>query len=92
MKATGIVKRVDDLGRIAIPKTIRTIMGIKQDTALEFYTEGNDIILRQYVATPQSVKAKVADLLIAVDSLCKTDAVQQILDTTKTLAELVKEL
>lgn len=92
MKATGIVKRVDDLGRVAIPKTIRDIMGIKPDTTLEFYTEGNDIILRQYVATPQSVKAKVADLLIAVDSLYKTDAVQQVIDTAKTLAELIKEL
>ena len=39
MKATGIVRRVDDLGRVVIPKEIRRTMGIKEGDPLEIYTD-----------------------------------------------------
>ena len=38
MKATGIIRRIDDLGRIVIPKEIRKSMGIKEGDTLEVYT------------------------------------------------------
>lgn len=49
MKATGIVRRVDDFGRIALPKEIRRLMKIHENTALEIYLEDQDkIILQKY--------------------------------------------
>ena len=49
MKATGVVRRIDDLGRIVIPKEIRKILRIKEGSPLEIFTEKEgDIILRKY--------------------------------------------
>ena len=49
MKATGIVRRVDDFGRIALPNEIRRLMKIHENTALEIYLEDQDkIILQKY--------------------------------------------
>ena len=49
MRATGIVRRIDDLGRITIPKEIRRILHMETGETLEFYTNKNDeIILKKY--------------------------------------------
>ena len=49
MKATGIVRRIDDLGRVVIPRDIRRTMGIRDGEPLEIYTEGNDTVcFRKY--------------------------------------------
>ena len=49
MKATGIVRRVDDLGRIVIPKEIRRTLKIREDDPLEIYTEKDGgVIFRKY--------------------------------------------
>ena len=49
MKATGIVRRIDDLGRVVVPKEIRRILRIREGDPLEIYT-GNmgEIILKKY--------------------------------------------
>lgn len=49
LKATGIVRRIDDLGRVVIPKEIRRTMGINEGDPLEFFVNGRDIALRKYV-------------------------------------------
>ena len=47
MKATGVVRRIDDLGRIVIPKEIRKTLRIKEGTPLEIFTEkDSNIILK----------------------------------------------
>ena len=49
MKATGIVRRVDDLGRIMIPKEIRRTLKIREGDPLEIYTEKDGgVIFRKY--------------------------------------------
>ena len=49
MKATGIVRREDDLGRIVIPKEIRRTFRIKEGDPLEIYTDKDgDVIFRKY--------------------------------------------
>lgn len=48
MKSTGIVRKVDELGRIVIPKELRRVMSIKEGDPLEIYTEGENIILKKY--------------------------------------------
>lgn len=48
MKSTGMVRRVDELGRIVLPKELRNTFDIEEKDALEIYTEGNTIILKKY--------------------------------------------
>ncbi len=49
MKATGIVRRIDNLGRIVIPKEIRKTLRIKEGDALEIYTDREgEVILKKY--------------------------------------------
>lgn len=48
MKATGIVRKVDDLGRIVIPKELRKTFNIAERDTLEIFTEGEQIILKKY--------------------------------------------
>ena len=51
MKATGIVRRIDDLGRIVVPKEIRRILRIREGDNMEIYTDGEGgIILKKYSA------------------------------------------
>ena len=47
MKATGIVRRVDDLGRIVLPIELRRSLEISEKDALEIYVDGDKIILRK---------------------------------------------
>lgn len=49
MKATGIVRRIDELGRVVIPKEIRRTMRIRENEPLEIYTERDgEIIFKKY--------------------------------------------
>ena len=49
MKATGIVRRIDDLGRVVIPKEIRRTMRIREGTPLEIYTgPTGEVIFKKY--------------------------------------------
>lgn len=49
MKATGIVRRIDDLGRVVIPKEIRRTMRIREGDPLEIYTENDgEVIFKKY--------------------------------------------
>lgn len=48
MKATGIVRRIDELGRVVIPKEIRKTLRIAEGTPLEIYTEKDALVLRKY--------------------------------------------
>lgn len=49
MKATGIVRRIDDLGRVVIPKEIRRTMRIREGESLEIYTDNNgEVIFKKY--------------------------------------------
>lgn len=52
MKATGNVRRIDDLGRIVIPKEIRRAIGIREGEPLEIFIEGEDTVcFRKYKTT-----------------------------------------
>ncbi len=48
MKATGIVRKVDELGRIVLPVETRNVLGIKTKDALEIYMDKDTIVLRKY--------------------------------------------
>lgn len=48
MKSTGIVRKVDELGRIVIPIELRKSLDIKEKDSMEIYVEGDHIILKKY--------------------------------------------
>ena len=49
MKATGIVRRIDDLGRVVIPKEIRRTLRIREGDPLEIYTDPEgEVIYKKY--------------------------------------------
>jgi len=48
MKATGVVRRIDDLGRIVIPKEIRRNFKINEGDSLEIFVDSNGIVLKKY--------------------------------------------
>lgn len=58
MKATGIVRRIDDLGRIVIPKEIRRSMGICEGDAMEIFLENNRICLEKYSTSDEDLVIK----------------------------------
>lgn len=78
MKATGIVRRIDDLGRVVIPKEIRKTLRIKEGTPMEIYTDREgQIILKKYspIGELNVFAAEYADALVQTTGLtaCITD-------------------
>ena len=66
MKATGIVRRIDDLGRVVIPKEIRRTMRIREGDPLEIYTDREgEVIFKKYspIGELMSFAAQYADTL-----------------------------
>lgn len=68
MKATGIVRRIDDLGRVVIPKEIRRTLRIREGDPLEIYTEKDgEVIFKKY-----SPMGDLADFAVQIcDSIGK---------------------
>ena len=51
MKATGIVRRIDDLGRVVIPKEIRRACNIREGDSLEIFLEEGAVVFKKYNPT-----------------------------------------
>ncbi len=72
MKATGIVRRIDDLGRVVIPKEIRRTMRIREGDPLEIYTNsGGEVIFKKYspIGELSSFASQYAEALNAATDL-----------------------
>ncbi len=72
MKATGIVRRIDDLGRIVIPKEIRRTLRIKEGDPLEIFTDRDgEVIFKKYspISELQSFASEYADTLQRTSSM-----------------------
>ena len=63
MKTTGVVRRIDELGRIVVPKEIRKNLRIKSGDSLEIYLEGENILLKKYspIETLENVTENYVD-------------------------------
>ena len=68
MKATGILRRVDDLGRIVIPRQIRNEMHIMDGEPMEIFVDENKFIFQKYEANDldirEHVRKYIADFLV----------------------------
>ena len=81
MKATGIVRRIDELGRVVIPKEIRSTLRLKSGDPLEIFTERDELMLKKYspIASlekfSEGTAKSLSDLSGLVAVICDTDGV-----------------
>ena len=81
MKATGIVRRIDELGRVVIPKEIRRTLRIREGDPLEIFTDRDELMLKKYspIATLERFSEGSAkslnDLSGYLAVICDTDEV-----------------
>ena len=62
MKETGIVRRIDELGRVVIPKELRKTMRIKEGDPLEIFTDAETLMLKKY--SPVSAISDISDSVV----------------------------
>lgn len=65
MKATGILRRIDELGRVVIPKEIRKSMKMREGEELEIYTTDQEVVLKKYseLASMENFARSLADAI-----------------------------
>lgn len=93
MKATGIVRRVDDLGRIVIPKEVRRQLRITEGTPMELLVEDNKVIFQKYIPV-KNVKESVYDLrkvFYEMEEFFNAETANKIEEHIKALTEILKE-
>lgn len=71
MKSTGIIRKVDELGRIVIPKEMRDMFNIVEKDLIEIFIDGDNIILRKYEETCIFCKSNKNLSLFKDKSVCK---------------------
>lgn len=70
LKATGIVRRIDDLGRIVLPKEIRRTQNLREGDPMEVYTTEDSIVLKKYCPLGVSdIDKLIADTEILLEQL-----------------------
>lgn len=74
MKAIGIVRNVDDLGRLVIPKEVRSSLNIPTGTSMEFFIDGDKIVIGKYqkVNTCTACGSKDVSVEVKQVKLCPT--------------------
>lgn len=82
MKATGIVRRIDDLGRVVIPKEIRRTLKIREGMPMEIYTDvSGEVILKKYspVGEMSQLAQSYAETLVSLTGhaalVCDTEQI-----------------
>lgn len=66
MKATGIIRRIDDLGRVVIPREIRKAVGIRERDPLEIYTDERGVYFVRYNGREKALKAAFQPMWLAL--------------------------
>lgn len=92
MKATGIVRRIDDLNRVVIPKEICRFMRIKGGDALEIFTSDEGVTFRKYSPNHYYELDVIANELRDDAYLANDERREQIFDIVHKLREVAKEI
>ena len=74
MRATGVVRRIDDLGRIVIPKEIRRNLRIRDGESLEIFVDNSNIVLKKF-SVMRNVDDYASNLALSLYSLIKKSVV-----------------
>lgn len=90
MKSTGITRRIDDLGRIVIPKEIRKNLKIKENEVLEIFINNDEIILKKFSPFNDSEKV-LSDYIKVINDMTGNDVIitdrDKVILSTKKLEE-----
>ncbi|QPC47136.1 AbrB/MazE/SpoVT family DNA-binding domain-containing protein [Mangrovibacillus cuniculi] len=79
MKATGVVRKIDQLGRVVLPMELRRTRGIEEGNPIEIFVDGESIILRKY-APVTTEKSKVISSMRALVKSEKDPNVKETLE------------
>ena len=94
MKQTGVTRKIDELGRIVIPKEIRKNLGIRDGETLEIFTSEDSIILKKYfeVRKYEDLSSKLCELIKNIYNvdLVITDREKVITASNKDIVENTK--
>ncbi len=94
MKQTGVTRKIDELGRIVIPKEIRKNLGIRDGETLEIFTSEDSIILKKYfeVRKYEDLSSKLCELIKNIYNvdLVITDREKVITSSNKEIVENTK--
>lgn len=82
MKETGVIRRIDELGRIVIPKEIRKRLRVSSGDFLDIFTNDKEIILTKYSPLSE-VRLSLEKLVLAIKEETKSDII--VLDKTKVI-------
>lgn len=77
MKALGIVRNIDSLGRIVIPMEVRKTKGWNQNTPMEMFMDGDRLIIQSYEGNRE--KVEVLKQLQAVKNFTENEAAQEMI-------------
>lgn len=93
MKATGMVRKLDDLGRIVVPIELRRNLGISVGDPVEFYVDGQTIIVKKYDATGsvEELVDRLEQEIRMKDHLLTPKQVAALEEKLQELKEIVKE-
>lgn len=93
MKATGIVRKVDDLGRLVIPMETRRTLGINVGDPMEIYVDGQSIILKKYDSVgsvEQLLERMEAELRLKAD-LISPEKLRGLIAKAQEMREILNE-
>lgn len=80
MKAVGVVRNIDSLGRVVIPKEIRKTQGWDTNTSMEFFMDGNNLVVREYRKDAEN--QEMINQLETAATLTDNTAVKAVLQST----------
>lgn len=93
MKATGVVRRIDDLGRLCLPKEIRRTLHIAPGDPIEFFVDDNSIILHRYdsYGDMQQLLDNMEHKIRLSDTLIPGKQLNKLLDKLKEMRAILRE-
>lgn len=89
MLGTGIIRHIDNLGRLVIPKELRNKFGIRDGGPVEIFTDSNSIILRRYYAA-DSIKEIVDHLRASLEEAEELNNRDKALELADKLSQLLQ--
>lgn len=93
MKATGIVRRIDDLGRIVIPKEIRRILGIREGMPMELFTSDKGVVFQPF-RPEQDIRQDIKDIIKSLtdfDEYAYEDIIKKLEEAEQQLCQIEME-